>query len=259
MSYFMGIDIGSGTSKAVITGDGELLAYHLLQSGMNYKAAAQQLVEELLFKAKLALADISGIMSTGNGSESLPFPAQAGADIPCSARGIISIFPAVRTVIDIGEQSTRVIRLNEMGRVTNFAVSEKCAAGSGRFLRIIANVLRIDLKDIGPLSLKSKNPISFTTGCAVFGESEAVSRVAEGATREDILAGVHLSLAGKVATLVDRIGLEKECAVCGGGGLDAGMLKRIEEKLGVKVLVPPQPQIITALGAAIMAAERSQK
>jgi predicted CoA-substrate-specific enzyme activase len=135
-------------------------------------------------------------------------------------------------------------------------VSEKCAAGSGRFLDIISNVLRIDLRDVGPLSLKSKNPVTFTTGCAVFGESEAISRVSEGASKEDILAGVHKALANKVSTLVDRVGLEKDCAISGGGALNAGLVKNIEERLGIQLLVPPQPQFITALGAAIMAEER---
>jgi predicted CoA-substrate-specific enzyme activase len=153
---------------------------------------------------------------------------------------------------------SQVIRLNEQGQVTNFVVSEKCAAGSGRFLDIIANVLRIDLKDIGPLSLKSKHPVIFTTGCAVFGESEAISRICEGASREDILAGVHRALASKLSTLVDRVRLEKECAISGGGALDIGLVKSLEEELRIKLLVPPQPQLITALGAAIMAEERAR-
>jgi len=148
-----------------------------------------------------------------------------------------------------------VIRINKEGQVTNFVVSEKCAAGSGRFLEIIANVLRIDLKNVGPLSLKSTNPVTFTTGCAVFGESEAISRVSEGISKEDILAGVHKALADKLSTLVDRVGLEEQCAISGGGGLNVGLIHSLEEKLGIQLLVPSQPQFITALGAAIMAEE----
>ena len=162
----------------------------------------------------------------------------------------------MKTVIDIQGMSTQVIRLNEKGQVINFVVSEKCAAGSGRFLDVIANVLRIDLKDIGHLSLKSKEPVTFTTGCAVFGESEAISRVVEGASKEDILAGVHKALANKASSLVDRVGLEKDCAISGGGALNAGLVKSVEEKLGIKLLVPPQPQFVTALGAAIIAEEK---
>jgi len=256
MTWFMGIDIGSGTSKGIITKSGKPKAYHLLPSGINYRATVQRLRDELLAQAGLIPEDIAYTIATGHGADSIPFSDEQVTDIRCCARGISSIFPLVRTVIDIQGVSSQVIRLNEKGQVINFMVSEKCAAGSGRFLDVIANVLRIDLKDIGPLSLKSKNPVAFTTGCAVFGESEAISRVSEGASKEDILAGVHKALANKVSTLVDRVGLEKDCAISGGGALNVGLVKSVEDKLGVKLLVPSQPQFVTALGAAIMAEER---
>ena len=255
MAYFMGIDIGSGTSKGVITKDSELLTYHLLPSGVNYRAVAEKLREELLAKAKLSPKDIAYTVATGQGAANVAFSDQQVTDIRCCARGINRLLPSVRTVIDVQAQSSQVIRLSESGQVINFVVSEKCAAGSGRFLEVIANVLQIELKDIGSLSLKSKNPVTFTTGCAVFGESEAISRVAEGSAKEDILAGVHQALADKISALIDRVGLEKDCAISGGGGLDVGLIKRVEEKLGIKLLVPPQPQMVTAFGAAIMAEE----
>jgi len=258
MAWFMGIDIGSGNSKGVLTKDGELTAYHMLPSGINYRATAERLIAELLAKAALPPEEIAYTIATGYGGGSVTFCNEQADDIRCCARGINSIFPSARTVIDLQGVSSQVIRLNEKGQVTNFAVSEKCAAGSGRFLNVIANVLRIDLKDIGPLSLKAKNPVTFTTGCAVFGESEAISRVSEGTAKEDILAGVHQALANKVATLVDRVGLEKDCAVSGGGALNAGLVKSVAEKLEIQLLVPPHPHIITALGAAIIAAERGK-
>ena len=256
MAYFIGIDIGSGSSKGVITKDGEPLAYHLLPSGVNYRAAAEKLREELLVKAGLILQDIAYFVATGQGSANVTFCNQKVTDIRCCARGIKRIFPSVRTVIDVQAQSSQVIRLSESGQVTNFVVSEKCAAGSWRFLEVIANVLQIELKDIGPLSLKAKNPVTFTTGCAVFGESEAISRVAEGSAKEDILAGVHRALADKISALIERVGLEKDCAISGGGALNVGLIKSVEEKLGIELLVPPQPQFVTALGAAMIAEER---
>jgi predicted CoA-substrate-specific enzyme activase len=259
MVWFMGIDIGSGTSKGVITRDGKLLVYHLLPSGVNYKKTAHRLREELLEKAGLTQEDISFTVTTGHGGGIIPFSEQHIADIRCCGRGINSVFPSVRTVIDVQGQYSQVIRLNGRGQVTNFVVSEKCAAGSGRFLDVVANVLQIELNDIGPLSLKSKNPVAFTTGCAVFGESEAISRVAEGISKEDILAGIHKALADKISSLVDRVGLEEQCAISGGGGLNIGLIKKIEDNLGVQLLVPPQPQIINALGAAIMAEEEFNK
>ena len=258
MAYFMGIDIGSGTSKGVITENGKVLVDHLLPSGVDYRRAAQKLREELLSKVGIAADDIAYTVATGQGSGSVPFADQQVTDIRCCARGINSIFPSVRTVIDVQGQSTQVIRLDEMGRVSNFVISEKCATGSGNFLDIIANVLQIELEDVGPLSLKSDNPVTFTTGCAVFGESEAVSRVAEGVAKEDILAGVHKALADKMSALVGRVGLEEQCAISGGGALNVGLIKRVEKKLGVQLLVPPQPQLVTAIGAAVLADEVSK-
>jgi predicted CoA-substrate-specific enzyme activase len=253
MAWFMGIDIGSATSRGVVTKNGELAAYYLLPSGINYRATSQRLRDELLAKLNLSTEDIAYTVATGNGRNSVPFANQRIGDILCCAKGLNNIFPEVRTIIDIGNQSSQVIRISERGQVINFAVSEICAAGSGYFLQIIANVLHIDLEDIGSLSLRSKNPVAFTTGCAVFGESEAISRVAEGIPKEDILAGAHNSLADKLSALIERVGLEPQCAISSGGALDVGLIKSIEEKLGVQLLVPPHPQISTALGAAIIA------
>jgi predicted CoA-substrate-specific enzyme activase len=255
MAYFLGIDIGSGTSKGVITGDGELVASHLLPSGINYWTTAERLHRELLAQAGLQAEDIAGTVATGQGSANVGFGHRQVADIRCCARGVNRIFPSARTAIDVQAQSSQAIRLSERGEVTNFAVSEKCAAGSGRFLEVMANVLQVALEDIGPLSLKARNPVKFTTGCAVFGESEAISRVAEGSSREDILAGLHQALADKISTLIERVGLEEDCAISGGGAFDIGLVKSVEEKLNIKLLVPPQPQMVTALGAAIMARE----
>jgi len=258
MAWFMGIDIGSVTGKGVITKNGDVAAYHVVSSGINYGRAAEKVREELLAKAKLSPEDVAYTIASGYGARNVYFASEKSADMVCSARGVNHVFPLARTIIDVGGQSTQVTRIDERGRVVNFVVSEKCASGSGRFLQVIANVLRMDLEDIGPLSLKSENPVTFTTGCAVFGESEAITRVCEGVSREDILAGVHGSLADKVSALVSRIGFEEQCALIGGGGLDVGLIKSIEEKLQIHLLVPAQPQIIVALGAALLAQERQQ-
>ncbi|MDO8568941.1 MAG: acyl-CoA dehydratase activase [Dehalococcoidales bacterium] len=255
MAYYLGIDIGSATSKGVVTRDSQVVACHVLPSGANYRVAAEKLRDELLSRAALSFSDIAYTVATGQGAANVTFSNLSVTDIRCCARGINNICPTVRTVIDVQAQSSQVIRINERGQVINFITSEKCAAGSGRFLEVIANVLQVELKDIGPLSLKSKNPVNFTTGCAVFGESEAISRVAEGVPKEDILAGVHEALANKIAALVNRVGMENDCALSGGGALDTGLVSSVEKKLGGKLLVPPQPQLVTALGAAVMARE----
>jgi predicted CoA-substrate-specific enzyme activase len=138
--------------------------------------------------------------------------------------------------------------------VVNFTVSEKCAGGSGRFIEVIANVLRIELGDFGALSSTSKNPITFSTGCAVFGESEAITRISAGIPKEDIAAGVNRALAGKISSLAKKLKLEEPCAICGGGALSNALVKTIESELNTTLLVPQDPRLITALGAAIIAA-----
>ena len=253
MPYFMGIDIGTGTSKGVITTDAGVEAYYSLPSGINYAIAANRLADELLQKAGIARDSIKYTVATGYGAGSVAYRDESISEIRCCARGIYNLFPEVRTVIDVEGQTTQVIRLGKNGQISNFITSEKCASGSGRFLDIISNVLQIPLEDIGPLSLKSKNPVSFTTACAVFGESEAVSRVAEGVASEDILAGVHRAMADKINTMVERVGIEERCAICGGGGLNIGLVKALEAVLKLTLLVPPQPHLVTALGAALFA------
>jgi predicted CoA-substrate-specific enzyme activase len=253
MSWFMGIDIGSAYSKGVIIKDFQLVASHIIISGANYRKSADVIRTELIRKVNLTPNDIANTVATGSGADNVYFANQKASDIVCTARGINNVFPQARTVIDVASQSTKVIRLNEEGIVTNFTVSEKCAAGGGRFIEVIANVLRIDLSDFGPLAARSRTPITFSTGCAVFGESEVITRISEGIPKEDIAAGVNKALAGKISSLVKKLKLEEPCAICGGGALNTALVKTIESELNTNLLVPPHPQLITALGAAIIA------
>ncbi len=254
MSWFMGIDIGSTYSKGVIIKDFKLVASHIIISGANYRTSAEAIGTELIRKVNLTQNDIANTVATGSGADNVYFASQKASDIVCTARGINNAFPQARTVIDVASQSTRVIRLSEEGIVTNFTASEKCAAGGGRFIEVIANVLRIDLSDFGPLAARSRTPITFSTGCAVFGESEAITRISEGIPKEDIAAGVNKALASKISSLVKKLKLGEPCAICGGGALNIALIKTIESELNINLLVPPHPQIITALGAAIIAA-----
>jgi len=253
----MAIDIGSGSSKGVLLADGKLIASCISPSGNNYNSTALRLRKELLSLAGLLPEDILYCAATGHAAEKIPFCQRAVSDPQACARGIISIFPSVRTVIDIQEQSSQVIRIGGDGRMLDYAADDACASGSGYSLKVIASILRLDLKDIGPLSLKSANPVVFSTGCAVFGESEAISRVSEGVPVEDILAGAHRSLVDRILSLVKKTGLEEKGAVCGGGALNIGLVKRIEEH-GIKLLVPENPQLVNALGAALIAQEEQK-
>jgi (R)-2-hydroxyacyl-CoA dehydratese activating ATPase len=252
MKYALGIDVGSSFTKAVVLHEGTLLSYATLPSGGNYADAARKVATAAIEKASISDADIATTIATGYGAAAVAFANRPVADISCQAAGISHLFPSVRTVVDIGGQFSRAIKL-ENGRAVNFLQNEKCASGSGKFLQVIARILHMSIDDIGSLSLQSTNPVQFTTGCAVFAESEAVSRIAEGATPADILAGVHKAMAAKIVNLTIRLGLAQDCAVTGGGAKDIGLVRTLESELDVKLLVPEEPWITAALGAALLA------
>ena len=210
MALVMGIDIGSGTSKCVIVRGQELIGYQILPSGVNYFSTACELRKQVLAKIGLSEKCIDYTVNTGQGSGLISFSNHEMSDLYCCAKGIHSVFPSIKAVIDIQRQASQVLNLDENGLVTDFAVDEICASSSGYFLEVIANVLQLEINEIGPLSLQSKNPVAFTTGCAIFGESEAISRVAEGILKEDILAGVHQALTAKIFTLMKKIGLREK-------------------------------------------------
>jgi len=258
MPWALGIDIGSAFSKAaIVRNDNGDVFYHIVASRGDYRAAAKKVTEEVLKRAGVNLEDIACTVATGAGATSVAFSSVQVSEISCVGRGAKYLFPSVGTIIDIGDQASRIIRVDKEGEPTNFVVSEKCAAGSGRFLQLIARVLQVDVSEIGELSLKSGRPTTFSTNCAVFAESEAISRIAEGALKEDILAGIHKALAAKILAMVERAGLEKDLVIAGGGAKDIGLVRSIEEAIGVALLVPPEPQIVAALGAWLIASERS--
>jgi (R)-2-hydroxyacyl-CoA dehydratese activating ATPase len=255
--YVAGIDIGSTFSKIVILDErAALAAQSVIPSIGSYRIMAEKVLEEGLSKAGLKSEDLVRIVTTGIGAASVPYPNQPITEIACVGKGVSFFFPSARTVIEVGGQSSWIIRLTKKGKAADFVTSEKCAAGSGRFLQVVARVLQIKLEDIGELSLKSKNRVMFTTSCAVFSESEAVSRVAEGARIEDILAGVHYSIATKIAALAGRVKLEKDCVMIGGGAKDIGLVKSIEDILKITLLIPEEPRTTIALGAALIAREQ---
>ena len=252
----VGVDIGSTVSKAVVFSDYSILSWAIIPSGGNYRAAADEVVSRALAKADMSIKGIAYVVATGYGAASVSLANRSVNDISCQGRGISYLCTSVRTVVDIGGQFSRAFRVDNEGRTVAFVLSEKCAAGSGRLLQVIARVLQVDIGEIGELSLKSKKKVDFTTGCAVFSESEAVSRIAEGAVKEDIAAGVHRALAAKIESLVERLGFEPDFALVGGGAKNIGLVRSIEERLGINVLIPDEPQIVAALGAALIAEEK---
>lgn len=256
MSYLAGLDIGSALSKAVIVKDGSLVSYCIKPVEGSFSKAAHGVMEGVLEKAGLKYSDISLIGACGLGSSFVPYAFTKVTEISCLSRGINFLLPSVRTLVDVGNQSSKVVKVTENGRVADFIFSDKCAAGSGRILQIISRVIGVKLEDMGGLSINSDNPVKFTTGCAVFLETEAISRVAEGNTKEDIIAGLHKTLAAKISAMAQRMRLEEDCAVTGGGAKDKGLIKAMETMLGKKLLVPEEPLIAGAIGAALIAKER---
>ena len=254
MRYYAGLDIGSVSTKAVVIADGCVKAAELMPSGGNYRDSAQRVMERVLSKSGIdGMAHLSGIGKTGLGAEGSTITGAVFSDISCQTMGCHVMFPGAKTVIDIGGQFTKAARITPRGAVADFLISEKCATGSGRFLQIIARILRISLDDVGPLSLTAESPVEFSTNCAVFAESETVSRIAEGAKAADILAGVHRSMASKVAMLVRRLKLEPDVVLTGGGGEDEGLVQAIGETLDLPIFVPERPRLTAAYGAACLA------
>jgi len=256
MVCIFGVDIGSAFSKGIVMCDQKILESYVMPSGGNYNLTADILKKDLISKAGLSLKDIAYTIATGYGAKNVSFANDAITDISCHSRGIFYLFPSVRTVVDVGDLFSKAFRIDERGNSLTFLLSGKCAGGSARVLQVIAKVLQVKVEEIGELSLTSQKRIDFNTGCAVFAETEAVSRIAEGASKEDLLAGIHRALAAQINSLAERVGIERDYALVGGGARDIGLVKAVEEITGFDIVVPEEPHLTAAIGAAVIAFER---
>jgi len=256
MAYFAGLDIGSAQSKAVIMQDRILISYSTRLTEGNFSGSAESVLNAALLKAGVSFDDIDRIGALGLGAGFISYPYVKISDISCQSRGTHFLFPSVRTVIEIGNQASKIIKVTEAGKVADCLVSDRCAAGSSRVLQIIAKVLKVNLDEMGSLSLEATNPVKFTTGCAVFLETEAISRVAEGASKQDIIAGLHQTLSSRIVAMAQRMRLEEDFVVTGGGAKDAGLVKLMQKHIGRRLMVPEEPLITGAIGAALIAAEK---
>jgi len=257
MVYVIGIDIGSAFSKGIVMCDQKIVESYIMPSGGNYTLAADRLRKGLISKAGLSSNDIAYTTATGYGAKNVSFANDVITDISCHSRGIFYLFPSVRTVVDVGDLFSKAFRIDERGNSLTFLLSGKCAGGSARVLQVIAKVLQVKVEEIGELSLQSEKMIDFNTGCAVFAETEAVSRIAEGASREDLLAGIHRALAAQINSLGERVGIERDYALVGGGARDVGLVKAVEEIVGFAIVVPEEPHLTAAIGAAVRAGEKA--
>jgi predicted CoA-substrate-specific enzyme activase len=255
--YFAGVDIGSTMTKVVIM-NGEILASVIGPTGPEHRKLANRVMEEALNKAKLSFDEITYVVATGYGRVNVPFADKQITEITCHARGVGYLLPEARTVIDIGGQDSKAIKLNE-GRAVDFVMNDKCAAGSGRFLEVTAESLGVKLEDMGRLSLEAKGRAEISNICTVFAAQEVVAQLAAGTPLTDIIAGLHEAIATRIYGMARRLKIEREVAVTGGGAKNIGLVKALEAKLGYPVLVPPEPLLTGAIGAALLGKDMVRK
>jgi len=252
-----GVDIGSTMTKVVLL-DKEIMASIIGPTGAEHRQLANKVMEQALAQAGISFEKVAYVLATGYGRINVPFADHQITEITCHARGVYSLFPTARTVIDIGGQDSKAIKLAD-GKVSNFVMNDQCAAGTGRFLEVIAETLGLRLEEMAQISLKAKKKEKISNTCTIFAEQEIVSRLVAGAAVEDIVAGLFDAIASRVYNMAERLKIEKETVITGGGAKSIGLLKAFEEKLGFQPLVPPEPLLTGAIGAALLGRELALK
>jgi len=250
---FAGLDIGSTMTKAVIVDEDEKILISIVgPTGAEHRHLALTVMDEAIRQAGLAFEDLNFIVATGYGRINVPFADKQVTEITCHARGIRAVFPEARIIIDIGGQDSKGIKLDDAGKVANFIMNDKCAAGTGRFLEVIAETLGIKLTDLAEIASKAEGLVKISNLCTVFAEHEVTTHLARGAGIPRIVAGLHEAIAGRVVNMVRHLGIEKDVVITGGGAKNAGLVQAIAGKVGFGVLVPDEPFITGALGAAFL-------
>ena len=249
----LGIDIGSITAKAAVVKDGKVISDMMIFTGYNAQYAGENLYEGIIRDLGIEPNLIDMIISTGYGRNSVTMADKTVTEITCHAVGANYLNPAVRSVIDIGGQDSKAIAVSSTGSVTDFAMNDKCAAGTGRFLEVMARALEVDLNDFSDFSLKADQPSKISSLCTVFAESEIISLISNGEKRENIIAGIHESIAARVVSMANRVGLKTPIMMTGGVAKNRGVVKALSKKTGQDIEVSPKPQLTGAIGAAILA------
>lgn len=256
-----GIDVGSVTTKAAVLADGVARGTALEFTKADPAGAAKSALKKALSQARLSQPRIQFTVATGYGRRAIEFGDMAVTEISANAKGAISLGCSqgqIRTIVDLGGQDSKVIALDELGNIANFIMNDKCSAGTGRFLEVMAGILGMGIEKLGPLSLQSKNPLKINSTCTVFAESEVVSLIARKRKKEDIIAGLHASIAKKMSVMGREVGIKDVVFFDGGGAKNTGLRAALERQLGKKIYVPENPQFVTAIGAALFAAEHSK-
>lgn len=254
MAYAAGVDVGSTQSKAVIVDEARnIVGRSLIDTGANVVRAAERAFREALLDADLREEEVEFVVGTGYGRYKVTFGNTQITEISCHARGAVHMFPGTRTVLDMGGQDTKAIRVSPSGEILDFCMNDKCAAGTGRFLGAAAAALELPLGELGPLALRGERPVKISTTCTVFAESEVLSWLGKGRKIEDILLGVHQSIAARSVGLLRRVGIEEEVTFTGGVARNVAMVEALRQRLGVKLNVSEESHFMGALGAALFA------
>ena len=250
-----GIDVGARNVSAVIFNDNAILAHYVITSGEEGGSIAQRVIVEALAKTSLQFNDIQYIVTTGCGRNSVPFANRQSTEVVCQAKGSYYLYPSARIVINLGAESSRVIKLNGEGRVISFVKNDKCAAGSGLFLETMSQLLATPLELMGELSLISDGCEEVSSICAVFAESEVISHIHRGIPKQHILVGIHKVVISKVMELLGTAGINKDVILTGGVAKNPAIVRELEQRIGSNIIVPEEPQIVGALGAALIASK----
>lgn len=257
--YFAGVDIGSTMTKIVVMdGAGNICSRIVGPTGPEHRRLANEVLAQALEQANLSFGQIDYVVATGYGRVNVPFADRQITELTCHARGVASLFPTVRTAIDIGGQDAKGLKIKD-GKLLDFVMNDKCAAGTGRFLEVLADTLGLELDDLGGISLESTKKVPISSTCTIFAQQEVIARISEGLPLEDIVAGLHNALAGRVARMVQRLRVEPDVVLTGGVAKNIGVVRAMQENLGYKILVPPDPLLTGAIGAAILGKELVSK
>jgi len=248
-----GIDIGSITAKAAVLEDGRVLGTKVIFTGYNVETASRKVYEELLADLGIDASSVDRVVSTGYGRGGVPFAHKALTEIICHGAGAHFLMPGVRTVIDIGGQDSKAMVVDTLGMVKDFVMNDKCAAGTGRFLEVMARALEVNLDDFGAQSLTAAAPARISSICTVFAESEVISLISKGEARENIIAGIHEAVASRVYAMAQRIRAEPPIMMTGGVAKNVGVVKALEQRFATPVHVDANAQVNGAIGAAVLA------
>ena len=257
--YFAGIDLGSTMTKVAILDEADSIVASIVNhTGAEHRRLANKVMEEALAVAGLDIGDISYVIATGYGRINVPFADKQITELSCHARGISSFFPNVRLAIDIGGQDAKALKIKN-GKLLDFVMSDKCAAGTGRFLEVIAGVLGLEVADLDGVSLKATSKVAVSSVCTVFAQQEVTNHLSEGVPLPDVVAGLHDAIASRVARMARRFKVEPDVVFTGGVAKNGGVVRALAENLGLEILIPDKPLLSGAIGAALLGKEATLK